>query len=29
MSLRTVLDRVPAGLMVYAGETDPLRQAWE
>ena len=29
MSLRTVLDRVPAGLMMQAGEADPLRQAWD
>ena len=27
MSLRTVLDRLPAGLRVYAGEADPLRRA--
>lgn len=29
MSLRTVLDRLPAGLRVYASATDPLRRAWE
>jgi len=29
MSLRTVLDRLPAGLWMYAGATDPLRRAWE
>jgi MoxR-like ATPase len=29
MSLRTVLDRIPAGLRVYATATDPLRRAWE
>ena len=29
MSLRTVLDRVPAGLWMYAKATDPLRSAWE
>jgi len=29
MSLRTVLDRVPAGLRVYAGSSDPLRDAWD
>lgn len=29
MSLRTVLDRLPAGLRVYATATDPLRRAWE
>jgi MoxR-like ATPase len=29
MSLRTVLDRVPAGLMMQAAEADPLRQAWD
>lgn len=29
MSLRTVLDRLPAGLWVYATATDPLRRAWE
>ena len=29
MSLRTVLDRIPAGLRVYAAAEDPLRRAWE
>lgn len=29
MSLRTVLDRIPAGLRVYATASDPLRRAWE
>ncbi len=29
MSLRTVLDRVPAGLRMFAGREDPLREAWE
>ncbi len=29
MSLRTVLDRLPAGLRVYAGSEDPLRLAWD
>ena len=29
MSLRTVLDRLPAGLMMYADRRDPLRSAWE
>jgi MoxR-like ATPase len=29
MSLRTVLDRIPAGLRVYAAATDPLRRTWE
>jgi hypothetical protein len=29
MSLRSVLDRVPAGLWMYAGDDDPLRRAWE
>ena len=29
MSLRTVLDRLPAGLRVYATSPDPLRRAWE
>ncbi len=29
MSLRTVLDRVPAGLYMYADSDDPLRRAWE
>ncbi len=29
MSLRTVLDRLPAGLRMYAATDDPLRTAWE
>jgi MoxR-like ATPase len=29
MSLRTVLDRIPAGLWMYADAADPLRRAWE
>lgn len=29
MSLRTVLDRVPAGLMMFAEADDPLRRSWE
>ena len=29
MSLRTVLDRMPAGLRVYADASDPLRRSWE
>ncbi len=29
MSLRTVLDRLPAGLHVYARSEDPLRHAWD
>ena len=29
MSLRTVLDRVPAGLRIYAEADDPLRRSWE
>lgn len=29
MSLRTVLDRIPAGLWMYAGDSDPLRRAWD
>ena len=29
MSLRTVLDRVPAGLWMYADAEDPLRRSWE
>jgi MoxR-like ATPase len=29
MSLRTVLDRIPAGLRIYAGDGDPLRRSWE
>ena len=29
MSLRTVLDRYPAGLRMYASADDPMRMAWE
>ena len=29
ISLRTVLDRIPAGLMMFAKRDDPLRYAWE
>jgi MoxR-like ATPase len=29
MSLRTVLDRLPAGLRIYTDAEDPLRRAWE
>ena len=29
MSLRTVLDRVPAGLRMFESRDDPLRSAWE
>ncbi len=29
MSLRTVLDRYPAGLRMYANADDPMRSAWE
>ena len=29
MSLRTVLDRLPAGLRVYAAAADSLRRSWE
>ena len=29
MSLRTVLDRLPAGLWMYGADEDPLRRAWE
>ena len=29
MSLRTVLDRIPAGLDMYSGAEDPLRRAWD
>ena len=28
MSLRAVLDRIPAGLWMYADDTDPLRRAF-
>jgi MoxR-like ATPase len=29
MSLRTVLDRMPAGLRMFADRDDPLRESWE
>ena len=29
MSLRTVLDRIPAGLWMYSDADDPLRRSWE
>ncbi len=29
MSLRAVLDRIPAGLWMYSDDVDPLRRAWE
>ncbi len=29
MSLRTVLDRIPAGLWMYSDAEDPLRRAWD
>ncbi len=29
MSLRAVLDRIPAGLWMYSDDPDPLRRAWE
>lgn len=29
MSLRTVLDRIPTGLWMYADAEDPLRRSWE
>jgi MoxR-like ATPase len=29
LSLRSVLDRIPTGLVVYSDRTDPLRVAWE
>jgi len=29
LSLRSVLDRLPTGLVVHADHADPLRQAWE
>ncbi|MCP3975464.1 MAG: MoxR family ATPase [bacterium] len=29
MSLRTVLDRIPAGLRIYSQTGDPLRRTWE
>jgi hypothetical protein len=28
MSLRTVLDRIPTGLVVFADDEDPLHRAW-
>lgn len=29
LSLRSVLDRIPTGLRIHSGATDPLRRAWE
>jgi hypothetical protein len=29
LSLRSVLDRIPTGLLVYADRDDPLRKAWD
>ncbi len=29
LSLRSVLDRMPTGLMVHAADSDPLRRTWE
>lgn len=29
LSLRSVLDRLPTGLLIYANREDPLREAWE
>ncbi|MCI0426360.1 MAG: MoxR family ATPase [Actinobacteria bacterium] len=29
LSLRSVLDRVPTGLVIYADDPDPLRRAWD
>lgn len=29
LSLRSVLDRLPTGLLIYADREDPLREAWE
>ncbi len=29
LSLRSILDRVPMGLVIHAGADDPLRSAWE
>ena len=29
LSLRSILDRIPVGLMVYSDRDDPLREAWE
>jgi hypothetical protein len=29
LSLRSILDRLPTGLVIYADREDPLRKAWE
>ena len=29
LSLRSILDRLPAGLLIHADRDDPLRAAWE
>jgi hypothetical protein len=29
LSLRSVLDRIPTGLVVHADDIDPLRRAWD
>ena len=29
LSLRSILDRLPTGLLIYADRDDPLREAWE
>ncbi|MCO6501482.1 MAG: AAA family ATPase [Acidimicrobiales bacterium] len=29
LSLRTVLERIPAGLLIHARDSDPLRRTWE
>jgi hypothetical protein len=29
LSLRSVLDRLPTGLLIYSDSDDPLRSAWE
>lgn len=29
LSLRSILDRIPTGLVVYSGRTDALRETWE
>jgi MoxR-like ATPase len=29
LSLRSVLDRIPTGLLIHATDTDPLRRAWD
>jgi hypothetical protein len=29
LSLRSILDRLPTGLVIHADATDPLRRAWE